>query len=99
MAIFKPFFPSDPLLVTLVFSWNPVHCKLDLADTDLAENLGLKDTLQKELGNHFWFLVHISPLKVAEYLDLVDKRVVTDYSAISSFHCTRKKKPFKPKPL
>ena len=29
--------------------------KLDLADTDLAENLGLKDTLQKIWATIFYF--------------------------------------------
>ena len=32
-----------------------VQWKLDLADTDLAENLGLKDTLQKIWGTIFDF--------------------------------------------
>ena len=62
------------------------HWKLDLADTDLAENLGLKDTLQKIWATIFDFQ-YISPLEIAENLGLADKRVVTDFSAKSSFHC------------
>ena len=64
-----------------------LHCKLDLADTDLAENLGLKDALQKIWANIFYFQDK-SLLKIAENLGLADKRVVTDFSAKSSFHCT-----------
>ena len=66
------------------------HCrvqwKLDLADTDLAENLDLKDTLQKIWATIFDFQ-YISPLKIAENLVLADKSSVTDFSAKSSFHC------------
>ena len=39
-----------------------IQCKLDLADTDLAENLDLKDTLQKTRVTIFDFQ-YISPLK------------------------------------
>ena len=63
-----------------------VQWKLDLADTDLAENLGLKDTLQKIWATIFDFQ-YISPLEIAENLGLADKRVVTDFSDKSSFHC------------
>ena len=31
-----------------------IQWKLDLADTDIAENLDLKDSLQKNLSDHFW---------------------------------------------
>ena len=34
---------------------NPIQWKLDLADTDLAENLDLKDTLQKIQATIFYF--------------------------------------------
>ena len=37
-----------------------VQWKLDLADTDLAENLDLKGTPQKIWANIFLFLVHKS---------------------------------------
>ena len=43
------------------------------------------------LGNHFDFQF-ISLLEIAENLGLADKRVVTDFSAKSSFHCTNKTK-------
>ena len=53
--------------------WHPNHIqwKLDLADTDLAENLNLKDTLQKIWATFFYFQ-YIGPLKIAENLDLKD---------------------------
>ena len=73
-----------------IFCWcrnNTIHWKLDLADTDLAENLGLKDTLQKIWSTIFYFQ-YISPLEIAENLVLADKSLVTDFSAKSSFHCT-----------
>ena len=60
--------------------------KLDLADTDLAENLGLKDTLQKICATIFDFQ-YISPLEIAKNLGLADKRVMTVFST-TSFHCT-----------
>ena len=60
--------------------------KLDLADTDLAENLDLKDTPQKIWATIFYFY-YISPLEIAENLVLADKSSVTDFSAKSSFHC------------
>ena len=58
--------------------------KLDLAYTDLAENLGLKDILQEIWAtvSEFWY---ISLLEIAENLDLADKSLVTDFK--SSFHC------------
>ena len=64
-----------------------IQLKLDLADTDLAENLDLKDTLQKIWATIFYFY-YIIPLELAENLDLADKSLVTDFSAKSSFHCT-----------
>ena len=57
---------------------NKTHCKLDLADTDLAKNLSLKDTLQKIWATIFDF-EYISPLKIAENLGLTDKSLVTDF--------------------
>ena len=66
-----------------------VQWKLDLADTDLAENLDLKDTLQKIWATIFYFY-YIIPLELAENLDLADKSLVTDFSAKSSFHCNYK---------
>ena len=66
----------------LVLQW-----KLDLADNNLAENLDLKDTLQKIWATFFGFW-YISPLEIAENLVLADKSSVTDFSAKSSFHCT-----------
>ena len=60
--------------------WFLVQWKLDLVDTNLAENLGLKDTPQKILGNHFgWFLVHKSAQN-SENLVLADKSSVTIFS-------------------
>ena len=44
-----------------------IYWKLDLAATDLAENLGLKDTLQKIWATTYYFY-YISPLKIAEIL-------------------------------
>ena len=64
-----------------------IQYKLDLADTDLAENLDLKDTPQKIWATIFDFY-YISPLEIAENLVLADKSSVTDFSAKSSFHCT-----------
>ena len=57
-----------------------VQWKLDLADTDLAENLDLNDTLQKIWATIFYF-------RNSENLVLADKGAVTDFSAKSSFHC------------
>ena len=59
-----------------------VQWKVDLADTDLAENLDLKDTPQKILATIFYFY-YISLLEIAENLVLADKRSVTDLSAKS----------------
>ena len=63
--------------------------KFDLADTSLAENLGLEDTFQKIWATVFYYQ-YISPLEIAENLGLADKRVVTDFYAKSSFNCTGK---------
>ena len=75
----------------VVFQAPPkINCwKLDLADTDFAENPGLKDTLQNVWATIFDFQ-YISPLEIAENLGLADKRVLTDFSAKSSFHCNLK---------
>ena len=43
-----------------IFRVIQVQWKLDLADTDLAENLDLKENPSENLGNHFLFLVHKS---------------------------------------
>ena len=40
--------------------FNQIQWKLDLADTSLAETLGLKETLQKIWATVFLFLVHKS---------------------------------------
>ena len=45
------------------------------------------DTLQKIWATIFDFQ-YISLLEIAENLGLADKRLVTDFSAKSSFHCT-----------
>ena len=63
-----------------------IQWKLDLADTDLEENLDLKDTPQKIWATIFNFY-YISPLEIAENLVLADKSSATDFSAKSSFHC------------
>ena len=54
---------------------------LDLADTGLAENLGLKDTLQKiwKIEDIFFDFSYISLLEIAKNLDLADKSWVTDF--------------------
>ena len=49
-----------------------IQWKLDLADTSLAENLGLKDTLQKIWATVFYYQ-YISPLEIAENVILADK--------------------------
>ena len=49
-----------------------VQWKLDLAYTDLAENLRLKDTLQKIWATIFDFQ-RIIPLEIAENLGIADK--------------------------
>ena len=67
-----------------------VQRKLDLANTDLAENLDLNDTPQKILATIFDFY-YISLLEIAENLVLADKSLATDCSTKSSFHCTHKK--------
>ena len=59
-----------------------VQWMLDLANIDLAENLGLKDTLQKIWPTVFDFQ-YISLLEIAENLDLADKSLVTDFPAKS----------------
>ena len=46
----KPYLLNFPLLRPLAVQW-----KLDLADTSFADNLGLKDTLQKILATVFDF--------------------------------------------
>ena len=61
-----------------------IHWKLDLADTDLAENLGLKDTLQKVWATIF-DLQYISLLEITENLGLADERGVTDFSAFTVY--------------
>ena len=43
-------------LASLIAEPSEVQWKLDLADTDLAENLGLKDTLQKIWAKEWNFL-------------------------------------------
>ena len=49
------------ILLPALFSWQGVQWKLELADTSLAENLGLKDTLQKIWATVFFsFLAHKS---------------------------------------
>ena len=60
--------------------------EFNLADTDLAENLELKDTPQKIWATIFDFY-YISPLEIAENLVLADKSSVADFPAKSSFHC------------
>ena len=60
-----------------------VQWKLNLAGTDLAENLDLKDTPQKVWATILDFY-YISPLEIAEHLVLADKSLVTDFSAKSS---------------
>ena len=71
-----------------------IQWKLDLADTDLAKNLDLKDTPQKMWATIFDFY-YISPLEIAENLVLADKSSATDFSAKSSFQCTDSLKNFK----
>ena len=60
-----------------------IQWKLDLADTDLAENLDLTDTRQKIWATIFYFLYMVSMS-----LELADKSLATGFSAKSSFHCT-----------
>ena len=75
------------VLATSRMPKNQIQWKLHLADTDLAENLDLKDTPQKIWATIFDFY-YISPLEIAENLVLADKSSATDFSAKSSFHCT-----------
>ena len=42
-------------VVDFVAKWLNIRWRLDLADTDLAENLDLKDTLQKIWATIFYF--------------------------------------------
>ena len=76
--------PNTGMVVEKILQW-----KLNLADTDLAENLYLKDTPQKIWATIFDFY-YISPLEIAENLVLADKSAVTYFSAKSSFHCNVK---------
>ena len=68
----------------LSLQWT-VKAQHDLADTDLAENLDIKD-IQKIWVTIFDFQC-VSLLEIAENLDLADKSLATDFSAKSSFHC------------
>ena len=58
--------------------------EFNLADTDLAENLELKDTPQKIWATIFYFY-YISPLKIAGNLVLVYQSLATDFPAKSAF--------------
>ena len=77
-------------LISWIGNYSPsciLQWKLDLVDTSLAENLGLKDTLFRKKGRPFCIFLYISPLEIAENLVLAEKWSVTDFSAKSSFHC------------
>ena len=55
-----------------------IQRKLDLADTDIAENLDLKDALQKIWATIFDFF-YMRLLEIIENLVLEDKSCVTDF--------------------
>ena len=67
---------SEKNLIIQIQVNNKVQWKLDIADTSLAENLGLEDTFQKIWATVFYYQ-YISPLEIAENLDLSDKGLVT----------------------
>ena len=62
-----------------------VQWKLDLADTDLAENRDFKDTLQKIGATIFCFLVHNSA-RNSGITRFSGQKLTDDFSAKLSFH-------------